>query len=146
MDLDIFSHWIFWMIAAVIIRMVRSFYLEFKIGELLGHDLLETRMLDAVRKEMERSHVKPNLFITFPLVALMIVSSYWLPSGENAVVFLFVGIVLSGLEVLKEFEERRALRTAVLLQPVLWRLHVLTGVGFVLNVISAYQFSAIGMK
>jgi hypothetical protein len=141
-----YTHWIFWMIAAGVLRGVRSFYLEFKVGELLGLNTLETRMLDEVRREMVRKNAKPNLLMNFSMIGLMFACWNWLPPGESAVVFLFAGIVLSGLDILRECDERRALITAVPLQPLLWRLHVLTGVGFVFNIISAYQFSATGMK
>lgn len=141
-----YTHWIFWMVAAGVLRGVRSFYLEFKIGELMGKDSLETRMLDEVRREMVRKSAKSTLLMNFSILGLMLLAWNWLPSRESAVVFLFAGIVLSGLDILKEFEERRALKTAVPLQPLLWRLHVLTGVGFVFNIISAYQFSATGLN
>lgn len=140
----VFTHWIFWMAAAFLLRGVRSLYLEFKIGELMGRDSLETRMLDEVRREMVRKSAKPTLLMNFSLIGLMLLAWNWLAPRECAVVFLFAGIVLSGLDILKEFEERRALKTATALQPLLWRLHALTAVGFVFNIVSAYQFSAMG--
>jgi len=145
MGLD-YTHWIFWMILAGAVRGVRTFYLEFKIGELMGKDSLETRMLDEVCREMVRKTAKPMLAVNLAMIGMMVLSWNLMPPRESAVVFLFTGIVLSCVDLLKECEERRALTTAAPLRSLLWRLHVLTGVGFVFNIISAYLFSASGLN
>jgi len=142
----VFQYWIVWAVVAALAQGSRTLYLEYKIGELMGMDSLETRMLDAVRRERAKKQAWPTLLMTLPALALLIWAAYWLPVSERSVVYFFVGIALSGMELLKEFDQRRELKTAEALRPHLWRLSVISGVSFVLNVGAAYSFSVYGMS
>lgn len=143
---NVLQSWIFWMVAAAAAQGLRAFYLEFKIGELMGVNSLETRMLDGVRREHARAQAMPMLLITLPGLAVMVAASYWMAVDSRSVVFLFVGIAFAGLELLKDLDQRRLLKTAERLRPVLWQLDLLTGLGFVLNIGAAYSFSAYGLS
>lgn len=142
---EFLKSWILWAVMAALAQGFRALYLEFKIGELMGKDTLETRMLDAVRRERAKKQAWSALLISLTGVGLMVWASYWLPIYERSVVFFFVGVALSGWELLKEFDQRRELKTAEALRPELWRLDVISGVSFVLNAIATYSFSAFGL-
>lgn len=139
------KYWIVWAVVAAVAQGSRTLYLEFKIGELMGMNSLETRMLDAVRREQAKKQAWPTLLMVVPAIALLIWAAYWLPISERSVVYFFVGIAISGFELLKEFDQRRELSTAEAIRPILWRLNAISCVSFVLNVGAAYSFSVYGM-